>query len=163
MRSFYALSYALHNTNLVDLTICKPQIRPNLSNTLELFLRILGAHARRHDNVFPNLPINRRGDALPITSLQTIDHAEDLARVPPRRRRIHHRQADLLGRIDHEDATDRECDALLVDVLQVLLVHHVVQPGDLAVRVRDDGELQLGVADVVDVLDPAVVAGEVVG
>jgi hypothetical protein len=44
-----------------------------------------------------------------------------------------------------------------------LLRDHVVEPGDGAVCVGDDGELQRGVVDFVDVRDPFGVGGEVVG
>jgi hypothetical protein len=44
-----------------------------------------------------------------------------------------------------------------------LVVDHVVQVGDLALGVGDDGELQLGAGDLIDILDPAVVRLNVVG
>jgi hypothetical protein len=44
-----------------------------------------------------------------------------------------------------------------------LLRDHVVEPGDGAVCVGDDGELEGGVVDFVDVGDPCGVGGEVVG
>jgi hypothetical protein len=44
-----------------------------------------------------------------------------------------------------------------------LVVNHVVQVGNLALRVRDDGELEVGAADLVNVLDPLVVRVDVVG
>jgi len=47
--------------------------------------------------------------------------------------------------------------------VEILLVDHVVQEGYLAVVVGDDGELEAGVCDLVDVLDPALVRSEVVG
>lgn len=102
-------------------------------------------------------PVNRCSDALPISRLQTIHDPQDLPRVAARTRRIHHRQPNLLTRIDDENRADGERDALLVDVRQVLRVHHVVQPRHVPVGVGDDGELQLRVADFVDVADPAVV------
>ena len=52
---------------------------------------------------------------------------------------------------------------LLVDVGGVLVVDHVVEVGDLALRVRDDRELEVGAGDFVNVLDPAVVRFHVVG
>lgn len=44
-----------------------------------------------------------------------------------------------------------------------MVVNHVVQVGNLALRVRDDGELEVGAADLVNVLDPLVVRVDVVG
>lgn len=44
-----------------------------------------------------------------------------------------------------------------------MVVNHVVQVGNLALRVGDDGELEVGAADLVNVLDPLVVRVDVVG
>lgn len=43
------------------------------------------------------------------------------------------------------------------------MVDHVVHVGDFALGVGDDGELQLGAGDFVDVLDPRVVRFNAVG
>ena len=52
---------------------------------------------------------------------------------------------------------------LLVDVGDVLVVKHVVKVGNLAVVVGNDGEGQVSVVDLVDVLDPGMVRVDVVG
>lgn len=44
-----------------------------------------------------------------------------------------------------------------------MVVKHVVEVGDLAVVVGNDGEGEVGVVDLVDVLDPGVVRVDVVG
>lgn len=44
-----------------------------------------------------------------------------------------------------------------------MVVKHVVKVGDLAVFVGDDGESEVGVVDLVDVLDPLVVRINIVG
>lgn len=50
-----------------------------------------------------------------------------------------------------------------VDIGGVLVVDHVVQVGDLALGIGDDGELEVGAGDLVDVLDPGVVGLGAVG
>ena len=104
---------------------------------------------------------HRRRNPLPVARLQTVDHAQHLARVAARAGRVHHRQADLLARINDEHRANGESNALLVDIVEVLLVDHVVRKSDFAVRVGDDGELQLRLRELVDVGDPAVVRVEV--
>lgn len=37
-----------------------------------------------------------------------------------------YRQTNLAIRVDDEDGANRECDALLIDVVQILLVNHIV-------------------------------------
>lgn len=44
-----------------------------------------------------------------------------------------------------------------------MVVKHVVEVGDLALAVGNDGEGEVGVIDLVDVLDPGVVRVDVVG
>lgn len=45
----------------------------------------------------------------------------------------------------------------------VLVVQHVIGVGDLALLVADDGEVQLAAADLVNVLDPALMAVDGIG
>lgn len=52
---------------------------------------------------------------------------------------------------------------LRVDVGGVFVVKHVVEVGNLALGVGDDGELQVGARHLVDILDPLVVRIDVVG
>lgn len=52
---------------------------------------------------------------------------------------------------------------LLVDVGGVIVVNHVVEVGDLALGVGDDGELEVGAGNLVNVLDPLLVGVDVVG
>ena len=144
-------------------TIRKSQVRPHLPHLLELLPCILGAYGRRHNHVTSDLPIHRCRDPLFIAGLQTVYHPQNLGRVPSHARRIHHRQPHFLRRIDDEHAADRERDSFRVDVAQILLVDHVVQPGDLAVGVGDDGELEISAGNIVDILDPSVVGTKVVG
>lgn len=98
-----------------------------------------------------------------ITSLQAINDPQHLAGIAPGARRVHHSQTDLLGGVDYEDGADGEGDSLFADIGHVLGVKHVVEEGNFALGVRDDGKLQGSFGDVVNVLDPGVVGGEVVG
>ena len=98
-------------------------------------------------------PINRRRNPLPIARLQTIHHPQHLRRIPARARRIAQYQTDGLFGIDDEDGADGEGDALLVDVGGVLVIEHVVQVGDFALLVPDDGEFEGRGGDFVDVFD----------
>lgn len=98
-----------------------------------------------------------------VASLQAVNDSKHLAGVTTGARGIHHSQADLFRWVDDEDGTNGEGNALFANVGHVLGVEHVVEESDIAVGVSDDGELQVGVANVVNVLDPRVVGGEVVG
>lgn len=156
--------YTHFSTNPLHLS--KPKIRLQLPHVLlaKLLLRIRSAHARRNNHILALLPINRRDDALLVARLQAVNDAQHLGGVPAGRRRVHHGQADFFGRVDDEDGADGEGDAALFrQTVDVLLRDHVVEPGDGAVCVGDDGELQRGVVDFVDVRDPFGVGGEVVG
>jgi hypothetical protein len=148
------------------LYLSKSKIRLQLPHILlpKLLLRVRSAHARRHNHILALLPINRRHDALLVARLQTINNAQHLGGVPAGRGRVHHGQADLLGRVDDEDRANGEGDAAFFgEAVDVLLRDHVVEPGDGAVGVGDDGELKGCVVDFVDVGDPFGVGGEVVG
>lgn len=156
-----------HPKNRISvLHLSKPQIGLELPNILlsKLLLRVRSANARRHNHILALLPVNRSDNTLLVTHLQTVNHAQHLGRVPAGRSRVHHAQADLLGRVDHEDGADGECDAaFLGQAVDVGLRDHVVEPGDGAVGVGDDGEFEGCVVDFVDVGDPLGVGGEVVG
>ena len=149
-----------------SLHLSEPKVRLQLTHIplAKLLLRIRRADARRDNDILALLPVNRRHDALLVARLQAVDDAQHLGGVPAGRRRVHHGQPDLLGRVDDEDGADGEGDAALFrQPLDVLLRDHVVEPGDGAVCVGDDGELQRRVVDFVDVRDPFGVGGEVVG
>lgn len=70
---------------------------------------------------------------------------------------IHHRKSDLLAWIDDEDRANGESDSLLVDVVQVLLVDHVVEESHFSVSIGNDWKLKVGLGKLVDVLDPVLV------
>lgn len=62
-----------------------------------------------------------------------------------------------------EDGTDGEWKTLLVDVCGVLVVEHIIELGNVAVLVADDGELESLARDLVNVSDPAGVRVDRVG
>jgi hypothetical protein len=149
-----------------SLHLSKPKIRLQLPHIPlpKLLLRVRRAHARRHNHILALLPINRRHNTLLVAHLQAINDAQHFGGVPAGGGRVHHGQADLFGWVDDEDGADGESDsAFFGEAVDVLLRDHVVKPGDGAVCVGDDGELQGGGVDFVDVGDPGGVRGEVVG
>lgn len=150
-------------TLATSLYLGKAQVRLDLTDIVELLLGVRSRDGRRHDHVVTLLPVNRRHDTLLVARLQGVDHTQNLSRVAAGRRGVHHGETDLLVGVDDEDGPDGEGDALLGDVVQVALVDHVVQEGDLSVSVGDNGELQVGRRDFVDVLNPLAVGAEVVG
>lgn len=116
----------------------------NLANLTELLLCVGGRHRRRNNNIIANLPVNWGGHALLVSSLQGIDHAQDLCGVTAGRSGVHHSQTDLLAGINNEDGADGERDTLLVNVVQVLLINHVVEESHLTIGISDDWELYVG-------------------
>jgi hypothetical protein len=139
------------------------QVRLDLLDISKLLPRIRGAHARWHDNVISDVPVDRRDNTLLVTSLQAVDNPQDFCGVTTGARRVVHLQPDLLGGVNDEHRADGERNALLLDVVEVVLSNHVVEEGNLAVSVGDDGELDSGVLCLVDIVDPLVVGAEVVG
>ena len=133
------------------------------------------------DDVVAGHPVDGRGDLVLVARLQRVDDAQDLGAVAARRRRVRQDGADRLLGVDEEDGADGEGDALLVDVGRVLVVDpgrcqylslrkwaarknsHVVEVGNLALLVGQDGELDERARHLVNVLDPALVAAQRVG
>ena len=148
---------------LLELPISESQVWPNFPHILELLPCILRLQRRRYNHIFTHLPVNRRRDTLLITSLQAINYTQDLSGVSPSARRIHHCQSDLLRWVNDEDTADGECDALLVNVVQILLVHHVIEPCHFSISICDDWELEVCLRDVVDVFNPPVMAAQIIG
>lgn len=98
-----------------------------------------------------------------VASLERVDNAEDLGSVAASGGRVGENSADGLLGVDDEDGADGESNTLGVDVGGVLVVEHVVGESNLAFLVANDGELEVGAADLVNVLDPATVAVDGVG
>lgn len=74
--------------------------------------------------------------------------------------KIHHGQSDLLLRVDDEDGADGKNNVLAI---QITLVDHVVEESNLPVGIGNDGELEVGVGELVNVLDPLVVRTKIIG
>lgn len=124
----------------------------------KFLLRIFRANARRDNHVLSSRPVDRRRNALLVRQLQGINNPQHLRSVPSRRRRVRHSEADLLFRVNDKDRANGECNAaFLSQAIEVVLRDHVVEKGDVAVCVGDDGELNGGVGSLVDVFDPFVV------
>lgn len=139
------------------------QVRLQLAHLAKLLLGILSRHRRRNNHILAHLPVNGSGNALAVSSLQRVDDTQDLGRVAASGGRVRHGETDLLLGVDDEDGADGERDALLSNVVQVALVNHVVKEGNLAVGIGNDRELNVGVGNLVDVINPLVVGAEVVG
>lgn len=108
-------------------------------------------------------PINRCSNPLLIPRLQTIQHPQNLGRVPPRARRIAQDQPNRLLGINDKNTAYRKRNALLIHIRHILMIQHIIQIRHLALLVPDDRKAQLGVADLVDVFDPAAVGVDGVG
>lgn len=140
------------------------------------------------DDVVTGNPVNGGGDLVLVTSLQGVDDTQHLVGVAAGRGRVGEDGAnDLLG-IDEEDGADGESNALLVDVGSILVVDpggypsafefrgkpagtrvlvgfdsHIVQQGNLALLVTNDGERNVAASDLGNVLDPSLVGLDRVG
>lgn len=129
---FYLL---LHPHLSLDLGIA--QVRLNLTNFTKLLLSIRSTDRGRHDDIITNAPVDRGSYTFLITGLEGVDDPQDLSGVSARGGGVHHGQADLLARVDNEHGANSKCDFLLSDTI---LVDHVVEEGNSAVGIGDDGE-----------------------
>ena len=156
---------AHHNpTNqLLLLQISEAQVRLNSADFAKLLLGILSRNRRRNNNIVTREPVNRASNAVLVGSLEGINDTENLSSVTTSRSGVGHDQTDLLAGVDDEDGADGQSQSLGVHVGGVLVVNHVVGVGNLALRVGNDGELELGASNLVDVLDPGVVRVDTVG
>ena len=159
------MSYRSQETGhpLVVGVLGEAEVRLDLTDLTELGLGIGGRDGGRDDNVITGEPVDGGGDTVLLGGLESIDDTEDLGGVAAGGGGVGEDEADLLGGVDDEDGADSQSHTLGVDVGGVLVVNHVVQVGDLALGVGDDGELQLGARDLINVLDPAVVRLNAVG
>lgn len=131
--------------------------------TGEKLLCLFALNGRVNDDLVTLLPVDGGGDAVLVTDLKRVDHTEDLVKVTTGRRGVRDLETDDLLGVNDEDVTDGEWDTLGVDVGRVQGVEHVVLGRNLAVLVTNDGEVDRGLADFVDVLDPGIVRSNVVG
>ena len=137
--------------------------RLDLTDLTKLSLGIGSGDGRRNDNVVTGEPVDGASDTVLVGGLEGINDTQNLGGVTASGGRVGHDQTDLLGRVNDEDGADGQSHALGVDVGGVLEVNHVVEVGNLALRVGDDGELEVGASDLIDVLNPAVVGLDLVG
>jgi hypothetical protein len=138
-------------------------LRLDRTDFTELGLGVLGLHGRRKDVVIAGEPVDGAGNTVLLGALESINDTENLGGVTASGGGVGHDQTDLLGGVDDEDGADGQSHTLGVDVGGILEVDHVVRIGDLALGVGDDGELELGAGDLIDILNPGVVGVGVVG
>jgi len=141
----------------------KPQVRLDFSHLAKPFLRVFGLHSRGHNDILSDLPVDGRCHTFPVSGLKTVNHAQNLGGVASRGSRIAHGKPDLFRWINDEHGSNGEGDSLFVDVVKILLVDHVIQERHLPIAIGNDGELQRGAGDLVDVGDPFFVTAQVVG
>ena len=138
-------------------------LRLDNADVTELLLSVLSGDGRGDDNVVTREPVDGAGDTVLVSGLQSVDNTEDLSGVTASGGGVGHDETDLLAGVDDKDGADGQSLALGVDVGGVLVVNHVVGVGDLALGVGDDGELELGAGNLVNILDPGVVRLDTVG
>jgi len=101
-------SISSHHLRTLPLATCEAQIWSHFSNIPKLLLRLLRTHRHRHDQIVPNLPVNRARQSQLIRRLQTINHTQHLGAVAASARGVCHAQPDLLVGVDDEDGADCE-------------------------------------------------------
>jgi hypothetical protein len=151
------------SSNRLLLKSGEAQVRLDLTDIAKLLLSILSGDGRGNDDIVTGEPVDGAGNAVLVGGLEGINHTENLSGVTAGGGGVGHDQTDLLGGVNDENGADSESDALLVDVGGVLVVDHVVQVGNLAAGVGNDGEGELGAIDLVNVLDPGLVGVGAVG
>ena len=124
---------------------------------------LLVGHAGVDNDVLAGGPVDGGGDSVLVTSLERVDDSQDLSGVSAGGGGVLQNQTDGLLGVDDEDGSDGEGNSLGVHVGGILVVDHVVQKRDLSSGVGNDGESELGVVDLINVLDPGLVRRGVVG
>jgi len=98
-----------------------------------------------------------------VAGLQAVDDTEDFSCVSAGGGWVGEDETDDLLWVDDKDGTDGEGDSLGVDVGSILVINHVIKKGNLTLLVTNDWELEFGLGQLVDVLDPAIVRVDGVG
>lgn len=111
---------------------------------LEIRQNIYGLH----------LPVNRGDEIIFVSQLQRIDDAEDFSRVATGTGGVVDDCANGFLWVDEEYGTNSQCHTLRVDVGSILIIDHVVQIGNFARLVGNDGETQVSAGDFIDILNP---------
>lgn len=124
-------------------------------------------------------PVDRSSDAILVTSLKGVDNSENFGGVTTSGSRVRENETDSLLWVDDEDRSDGECNALGVDVCDILVVKpsslismrsrdnaiqvyggsclHVICIGNLSILVTNDWEGKLASGDLINILDPSTV------
>jgi len=133
----------------------------------EQLLGFLVVNGRVYDHVVSLAPVHGRRYLVLVAELQRVNHTKNLVKVPARGSGVGNRQANNFLRVDDEDGPDREGETLAVTVRSILLVKHVVQRGDLSIRIGYNRELDISGAVLgavlVDIHNPFVVILEIIG
>jgi len=129
----------------------------------EQLLGLLVVNGRVDNHIITRNPVDWSSDLVLITSLKRVDDAENLGGVAASRGGIRQDESDGLLGVDDEDGSDGEGNALGVYVGGVLVVEHVIEVGNLAYLVGNDGERHFRASNFIDILDPSLVAAEGVG
>lgn len=136
------------------------QVGLQLLNLSELGLGVLGADAGGNNDVLTLGPVDRSGNALLVSELESLNDTKDLGNVATGGSRVDKEQPDLLGRVNNEDVADGHgSSTALLEGLESRLVKHVVLEGNLARGVGNDGIVDLGTlgSELLDVSKPLVV------
>lgn len=92
-------------------------LRLDLTDLAKLLLSILSGDWRGNDDIVTGEPVDGAGNAVLVGGLEGINHTENLSGVTASGGGVGHDQTDLLGRVNNENGTDSESDALLVDLV----------------------------------------------
>jgi len=140
----------------------RPEIRKDSRVTREELRGFVVGHRVVDDDVLPLLPVDGCCDLVLVAELESINGTDYFVKVSSHSSRIRESQAnDLLG-VDNEDSSDSERQSFLVNVGGILLVKHVVQRGHLAIGIGNNREGQVSTSDIVDILNPLLVAAKIV-
>lgn len=142
---------------------CESQVGLDDAEVREECLSLVVLDRGVDNDIVTRYPVDGGGDPVLVAGLQAVKDTKDLSSVATSRGRVRQDQTDGLLGVNDEDRADGERNALGVDVGGVLVVNHVVGKRNLALLVTNDGELQLRAGDLINVLDPALMAVDGVG
>lgn len=143
--------------------LSEPQVRLDGFVTREKLFCLFALNAWVNDDLVALLPVDWGRNPVLVADLQGINDPQDLIEMTTSACRVRDLEADHLLRVDDKNVTNGERDSLRIDVCGVQGVKHVVLGRDFAIFVADNGEVDRGFANLVDVFDPSIVRGNVVG
>lgn len=79
----------------------------------KLLLGSLSGDGGRDDNIVTRKPVDRSGDTLLVSGLESLDDTENLGGVTTSGGGVCKSETDLLVRVDDEDGTDGEGEACI--------------------------------------------------